>query len=53
MHGWFAPPPGSAGRYREVVVALVRAGVKVEAEWLSDDTIQADAAKLAALRGEL
>jgi hypothetical protein len=53
MHGWFEPPPGSAGRYREVVVALVRAGAKVEAEWLSDDTIQADAAKLAALRGEL
>ncbi len=53
MHGWFEPPPGSVGRYREVVVALVRAGATVEPEWLLAEPIQADAGKLAALRGEL
>jgi len=52
MHGWFDPPPASAGRHREVVVALVRAGAKVEPEWLSAEPIQADPCKLAALRGE-
>ena len=52
MHGWFEPPPASAGRHREVVVALVRAGAEVKAEWLSAQPIQADARKVAALRGE-
>lgn len=52
MHGWFDPPPASAGRHREVVAALVRAGAEVKDEWLSAQPIQADPRKLAALRGE-
>jgi ankyrin repeat protein len=38
MHGWFKSRPGSAGRHRQVVVALVWAGA---------------AAKIAALRGKV
>jgi hypothetical protein len=46
-------PPSSAGRHREVVAALVRAGAEVQTDWLSDQAIQADPAKVAALRGKL
>jgi hypothetical protein len=42
--------PGSAGRYREVVIALVGAGAEVESQWPADDRIQADPEKRAALR---
>lgn len=50
MHGWSQPMPGSAGRYGEVVTALVEAGAEVESKWLADDRIQADPEKRAALR---
>ena len=53
IHGWFNSPPGSAGRHHEVVVALVRAGAEVETEWLLDQAIQADPAKVVALQGKL
>jgi len=46
IHGWQNPQAGSRGKQCEVAAMLVRAGAKVESEWLES----ADAAMLAALR---
>jgi hypothetical protein len=53
VHGWCNPPAGNHGRQREVVALLVAAGARVESEWLESEQVRADAAMLAALRGEV
>jgi hypothetical protein len=52
IHGWSNPPAGNHGRQREVVALLVAAGARVAPEWLESEQVRADAAMLAALRGE-
>ena len=45
------PPAGNHAHQREVVLLLVVAGARVEPMWLESETVRADAAMLAALRG--
>jgi ankyrin repeat protein len=44
---------GAHGRYHEVVELLVTAGATVEAEWLANEKVRADAAMLSALGGKI
>ena len=50
IHGCYNAPAGNQGRQREVAALLVRAGARVEPEWLESEEVRADAAMLAALR---
>src|SRR5215469_3992261 len=50
IHGCYNSPAGNQGRQREVAALLVRAGARVEPEWLESEEVRADAAMLAALR---
>jgi hypothetical protein len=52
IHGWSNPPAGNHGRQREVVALLVAAGARIEPEWLESEEVRADAAMLAAIRGD-
>lgn len=59
LYAWTDPPQqGTRERYYEVIALLVRAGTKVDAEWLEDkdrsqiEQLRADPRMVAALRGE-
>ena len=51
LHGWENAAPGSEGRQREVVRALVLAGAAVEPEWVRRAEARGDDGVLRALRG--
>ena len=53
IHGYFNPPAGNHGRQREVVALLIAAGARVDPKWLESEQVCADAAMLAAIRGEV
>lgn len=49
VHGWCDPPAGDHGQQRDVILMLVAAGAKVEAQWLNSERIQTDAQLLAVM----
>ena len=52
LHGWRSPGAGTKpGRHYEVAELLVRAGARVEAEWLTDGQVRGDTRMLRALTG--
>jgi ankyrin repeat protein len=42
IHGRYNAPRGSQGQHHEVVALLVRAGARLEPEWLVDERVSAD-----------
>jgi hypothetical protein len=50
VHGRYNPPAGNQGKQCEVAALLVRAGAKIESEWLESEQVRADAAMLAMSR---
>ena len=52
LHGRFHAAPGSRDGQAEVAGLLVAAGAAVDAAWLSDEQVRADARMFAALCGE-
>lgn len=52
IHGCYNTQAGSHGRQREVAALLVRAGARIEPQWLASEEVRADASMLAALRSE-